>query len=295
MNKRLKTTIALLVLFAITIWQAYTPFMPLLIAVFSCVGTWEVAKCASVQNKALKIVGCAYAFLYPFFAVPNSLMPFVSGETLSKITGVVPGTVYMVAYVLILMLIMLKGYAYTKFEHVAMVFVSSVFVSFGLTNVIHFRDLYTVAPDLFTKQSGIYILVVGAICAWGTDSGAYLGGRMFGKHKMAPKISPNKTMEGAVCGIIFSTVLNFVAFLLFTKITGQAPIPWYMVLILSIPVSFLGMMGDLTASVIKRNYGVKDFGNLFPGHGGVIDRSDSALFAFSAIYAIILAYIKLAQ
>lgn len=295
MNTRLKTTFVLLVLFGIIIWQAYTPFMPLFIATVSAIGTWEIAKCASVENKALKFVGCAYAFLYPFFAVPNSLSPFVSGETMTKITGAVPGTVFMVAYVLTLMLIMLKGYDHTKFEHVAMVYVSSVFVSFGLTAIIHFRDLYTVAPSLFTKQSGLYVLFLGAICAWGTDSGAYLGGRFFGKHKMAPKISPNKTIEGAICGIVFSTILNFAAFLLFTKITGQVPLPWYMVLILSIPVSFLGMMGDLSASVIKRNYGIKDFGKLFPGHGGVIDRSDSALFVFSAIYAIILAYIKIAQ
>lgn len=295
MNTRLKTTSCLLVLLAFIIWQIYTPVLSVLIAIFGAIAVWEVAKCAQIKNKGLIVLGVIFSSLYPFFAAPASLEPLVSAKTLLSITSAVPATALVVAYALLLLLFMLKGYDTTKFEHVAIVFASSFMIPFGLTAVIHFRDLYLLAPTLFTKEAGIYILFIGAISAWGTDSGAYLAGRAFGKHKMAPKISPKKTMEGAVGGIIFSAVLNMVAFFLFEAITKQQPIPWYLVLIVTIPISFLGMMGDLSASVIKRNYGVKDFGKLFPGHGGVMDRFDSALFTFSALYAILLVYIHFAK
>lgn len=293
MNTRLKTTICLLLLLALLVWQAYTPVLPAVIAIFSAIAVWEVLKCAQVKNKGVKALSTVFAGFFPFFAAPHSLEPLISAEQLTMVTKAIPTTAVIVVYVLALLLIMLKGYDYTKFEHVAIAFTASVLIPFGLTSVIHFRDLY-LTSGLFTKEAGIYILFVGAISAWGTDSGAYLAGRAFGKHKMAPKISPKKTIEGAVGGILFSVVLNLIAFFLFEKITSQQPMPWWMILVITIPISFLGMMGDLSASVIKRNYGVKDFGKIFPGHGGVMDRFDSALFTFSALYAIILTYIQFA-
>lgn len=293
MNTRLKTTVCLLLLLAIVIWQVYTPVLPVVIAIFSAIAVWEVVKCAQVKNKGIRFLSIAFAALFPFFAAPHALEPLVSADALAKVTGAVPVTAIMVVYGLALLLFMLKGYDFTKFEHVAIAFTASILIPFGLTTVIQFRDLYLVS-SLFTKEAGIYILFMGAISAWGTDSGAYLAGRAFGKHKMAPKISPKKTTEGAVGGIVFSLVLNLAAFFLFQAITKQQPMPWWLVVLITVPVSFLGMMGDLSASVIKRNYGVKDFGKIFPGHGGVMDRFDSALFTFSALYAIILTYIRFA-
>lgn len=293
MNTRLKTTVCLLVLLGVIVWQAYTPVLAVVIAIFSAIAVWEVMKCAQLKNKGVMVLSTAFAALFPFFAAPHSLEPVVSADQLVEVTGALPTVALIVVYVLALLLLMLKGYDYTKFEHIAIAFTASVLVPFALTTVLHFRDLY-LTTSLFTKEAGIYILFIGAISAWGTDSGAYLSGKAFGKHKMAPKISPKKTIEGAVGGILFSLALNLIAFFLFEKITGQQPMPWYFVVIITVPVSFLGMMGDLSASVIKRNYGVKDFGKLFPGHGGVMDRFDSALFTFSAMYAILLTYIKFA-
>ncbi|MCC8023386.1 MAG: phosphatidate cytidylyltransferase, partial [Clostridiales bacterium] len=263
-------------------------------AIFSTIAVYEIAKCARVKNQGVIGLGMAVGALFPFFTAPNALEPMVSAETLGKISDAVSGTAVLVFYTLILLLVMIRDFERTKFEQVAVVFFASLAVPFGLTTVIHFRDLYLSAPERFTKEAGIYGLFVGAICAWGTDSGAYLAGRMFGKHKMSPKISPKKTMEGAVGGIVLSVALNLGAFFLFQAITGQTPMAWYLIALVSVPVSFLGMMGDLAASVIKRNYGVKDFGKIFPGHGGVMDRFDSALFTFSALYAFLLIYISAA-
>ena len=112
----------------------------------------------------------------------------------------------------------------------------------------------------------------------------------FGKTKMSPNISPKKTVEGAVSGIVFSLILNAVAIVLYNHI-AVSPLTTTQtsVLMIAAPfVSFLSMMGDLTASVLKRNFGVKDFGKIFPGHGGVMDRFDSSLFTLPITYCIAL-------
>ncbi|MBR3737345.1 MAG: CDP-archaeol synthase, partial [Eubacterium sp.] len=99
---------------------------------------------------------------------------------------------------------------------------------------------------------------------------------------------PKKTIEGAVCGIIFSIILNAVAIMLYNRfaIIGLTKTQ-ATVLLVAVPfISFMGMMGDLTASVLKRNFGVKDFGKIFPGHGGVMDRFDSTLFTLPLTYCV---------
>ena len=112
----------------------------------------------------------------------------------------------------------------------------------------------------------------------------------FGKHKISPNISPKKTIEGAVCGVIFALILNGAAVALYNvfaevKLETSAIV---ILLLCSLPISFMGMMGDLSASVLKRNFGVKDFGKIFPGHGGVMDRFDSSLFTIPLTYVVAL-------
>ena len=140
------------------------------------------------------------------------------------------------------------------------------------------------------EQFGIYLIFYALICALATDTGAQLMGMAFGKHKMAPNISPKKPVAGAFGGLIFSMVLNAVALTLYNKLAVNV-IPQNMatlLLAMVLPTSFMGMMGDLSASVLKRNFEVKDFGKIFPGHGGVMDRMDSSLFTLPVTYAIAL-------
>ena len=112
----------------------------------------------------------------------------------------------------------------------------------------------------------------------------------FGKHKMSPNISPKKTVEGAIGGLIFSLILNAVAMILYNRLADFKMDEFAVTVLLAacLPVSFLGMMGDLSASVLKRNFGVKDFGKIFPGHGGVMDRFDSSMFTLPMTYALAL-------
>ena len=130
--------------------------------------------------------------------------------------------------------------------------------------------------------SGIWLpsLVIGAISTWSCDSFALFGGMRFGKHKLAPLVSPNKTIEGCLCGALASIAAGVILYLL--PIFPQFSLPVFV--ITALLSSTLGQIGDLAESLIKRMIGVKDFSNLIPGHGGMFDRADSLLFSIPTAY-----------
>ena len=284
MKKRIITAVVLLCILALVVWQINTPLFVAVIAFLSAVASNEIMKCANVKNKFIVVLGTVFSACVPFFASAKVLLPFVDSQYWGNVVNAVPQVVYIIALVLIFLLAMLKGYAHTKFEDVAISVFASVFVPYGFSVFVRLRDMFE------NEQFGIYLIFFGLICALGTDSGAQLGGMAFGKHKMSPNISPKKTVEGAVCGVVFALILNVVAVVLYNqfadvKIEAAGIIT---LLICSLPISFMGMMGDLSASVLKRNFQVKDFGKIFPGHGGVMDRFDSSLFTLPLTFAVAL-------
>ena len=284
MKQRVITAVVLLALLAVVVWQINTPVLVLVIAFLAAVAANEIMRCAKVENTFIRVVATGYAACVPFFASSKALTPWVSEEVWGKVIGAVPGVVYLIALVLVLLLAMLKGYAYTTFEDVAVSVFAGVLVPFGFSVFIRLRDMFQI------EQFGIYLIFYGLICALATDSGAQLAGMAFGKHKMSPNISPKKTVEGAIGGLIFSLILNAVAIILYNRLADFKMDEFAVTVLLAacLPVSFLGMMGDLSASVLKRNFGVKDFGKIFPGHGGVMDRFDSSMFTLPVTYALAL-------
>ncbi|MDO5132541.1 MAG: phosphatidate cytidylyltransferase [Eubacteriales bacterium] len=132
-------------------------------------------------------------------------------------------------------------------------------------------------------RHGIYLYLLIFVCASITDVCALAAGMAFGKHKLAPVLSPKKTIEGAVGGVLGSAAVSCVialALRFFEPGTDVLPV----FLIIGICGSLIGQTGDLAASAIKRNAGIKDYGNLIPGHGGIMDRFDSVLFTAPVIY-----------
>lgn len=124
--------------------------------------------------------------------------------------------------------------------------------------------------------SRLPIIYIVAVTLFGTDTGAYFGGYFFGKHKLIERISPNKTIEGAIAGYIVGAIVAFsIGFMVMIPYLGYS-VPFVVAVSLLMPV--VGQIGDLAFSSIKRFYGIKDFGFIFPGHGGVLDRIDSVLF-----------------
>lgn len=284
MKQRVITAVVLLALLAVVVWQINTPVLVLVIAFLAAVAANEIMRCAKVENTFIRVVATGYAACVPFFASAKALTPWVSEAVWGKVIGAVPGVVYLIALVLVLLLAMLKGYAYTTFEDVAVSVFAGALVPFGFSVFIRLRDMFQI------EQFGIYLIFYGLICALATDSGAQLAGMAFGKHKMSPNISPKKTVEGAIGGLIFSLILNAVGMILYNRLADFKMDEFAVTVLLAacLPVSFLGMMGDLSASVLKRNFGVKDFGKIFPGHGGVMDRFDSSMFTLPVTYALAL-------
>lgn len=132
-------------------------------------------------------------------------------------------------------------------------------------------------------QNGVYYLWMIFIIAFSTDTAAYFIGRAIGKTKLTPKISPKKTIAGAVGGMMAAALCTMIYGAILGKFFGFV-LPWYLYLILGALASIAGQCGDLTASMIKRRVNIKDFGHILPGHGGILDRFDSILFIIPLIF-----------
>ncbi len=136
--------------------------------------------------------------------------------------------------------------------------------------------------SIHSQPNGSALLLYALFLVWATDSGGYIFGRMFGRHRLMPKVSPGKTIEGLLGGLALAAVVSYMGSRYFSV---QMPLFWYLLALLTASISVLG---DLTESMMKRQCGVKDSSHLLPGHGGILDRFDSLtaalpLFAFSLL------------
>ena len=136
--------------------------------------------------------------------------------------------------------------------------------------------LFAVIIRLSFAENWLQFFAVGALATWLCDAFALFGGMAFGKHKLAPEVSPKKTIEGSVCGALMSLVGGFAAWALLGS--DSMPALW-VCMAAALLASTMGQFGDLAASLFKRQSGVKDYSNLIPGHGGMMDRADSLLFS----------------
>lgn len=284
MKQRVITAAVLLALLAVVVWQIYTPLFIIVIAFLSAVASNEIMKCAKVSNKFILVFGTALGAYIPFTSSENIMSPWINSAKWGNIISFVPPAALIAVVVIAFCLAMIFDYKNTKFEDVAVSVVASVLVPYGFAMFGALRDFYG-----YRSPVGVYLIFYGLICALGTDTGAQLGGMTFGKHKLCPNISPKKTVEGALCGVVFGFFLNMIALLLYNRFAySTLDRKFVLTLLFCAPfVGALSMMGDLTASVLKRNFDVKDFGKIFPGHGGVMDRFDSSLFTIPLTFVIV--------
>lgn len=147
-------------------------------------------------------------------------------------------------------------------------------IAIGIVIILLFKTI----PYLREWENGFYYLTFAVTASFVTDIAALLFGKAFGSRKLCPKISPKKTVEGAVGGVACTVIIAMIAAILLQKF-GELSFDVITLVIWSILVSVVGQFGDLCMSVVKRIAGVKDFGNLLPGHGGILDRFDSHMFA----------------
>lgn len=257
------------------------PAITAVLAALAATATFEITRAVGTKNKLVFILACtvsAFTVLAEGFAI-----------------AIPPATVLICIYALVLMCLMVALNKEVQFTHCATAFFASLALPFAFLCFLRLNNI----ADWFsgyTHHEGVYFVGLGFSCSWFTDTFAYLVGRKFGKHKMAPVISPKKSIEGAIGGVVFTAVMNIIILYLFTKgcdhlydytFLGESPMKYLYIIPISMIGSFISMMGDLAASVIKRNFGIKDYSKLMPGHGGIMDRFDSCVFVLPTIYCIL--------
>lgn len=270
MKQRVLSGIVMAVIFILMVVALYTPVFYILMGVLAVIAVHEIEQVVQVRNWGIRILSGVFALFLPIYY----------GLRLEFSLALV-----LVPLAILMLICMLARYDTTPFEQVSSAFAVTLMVSFGFSTFVLVRDCYLDAPDKFVKLDGLYLILFGFICSWVTDIGAYFTGRFLGKHKLSPKISPKKTVEGAIGGVVFAALVNALVLFVFDRwVFESAHIAYYVIIPLSIVLSVISMFGDLSASVIKRNFGVKDFGRLIPGHGGIMDRFDSCLFVFPTLF-----------
>jgi phosphatidate cytidylyltransferase len=172
---------------------------------------------------------------------------------------------------------LLRGADLTRFAFTLLAF---LYLPWSLGYVLLLRE--TPDPGL-----GLWTLSLPLVASFATDIGAYFAGRFFGRHKLAPEISPGKTLEGSMGGILFS----FLALLAYTALVREVfPFGLLELWLFSLLLSLAAQLGDLAESMLKRFAGVKDSGRFLPGHGGLLDRLDSLLFTFPLTYFLVVLF-----
>ncbi|MBQ6020054.1 MAG: CDP-archaeol synthase [Clostridia bacterium] len=284
MKQRVLTGIVIAVFLVGYLFSMFTFVFPILNAILSVLSVYEIHKVTRVKNLPLKILSELSAALVPLACGSERFADVpVLGAVLLYIAR--DPAVIGVFYVLTAMVLMLILYDKTKFEDLAISLFGGVCIAFSYGCTV----LITSAPSTGKPEIvSVFFMMFSFGCAWITDIFAFFSGKAFGKHKLCPKISPKKTVEGAVGGVVGAVLVNVVLLLIFQKIAPSASFPQYWLIVLfTVILSAAGMCGDLSASVIKRNFGAKDFSNILPGHGGIMDRFDSCLFIWPCLYLLL--------
>lgn len=227
--------------------------------VLSEIGMYELYRILGVGRSAPGVLGYLAAAVYyaglrfSFLADP---MMFVLG------------------FLILVMAVYVFSYPKYRTEQILAVFFGIFYVAVMLSFVYRTRQL----------PAGAYVVWLIFLCSWGCDTCAYCVGVKFGKHKMSPRLSPKKSVEGAVGGVAGAALLTALYGTVFRTAMGVTGRQIALLSCVSAAGALVSMVGDLAASAIKRNYEIKDYGTLIPGHGGILDRFDSVIFTAPLIY-----------
>lgn len=252
--------------FAVLIICLNVKFIAAAVALIALVGLSEIYNATGLikRNNAL----CIFGYVY------STAMYIVI--TLAQRGAFALGTMICMLGIL-LMVYMVFNHETVGFADISQFFFSTVYVSGLLAYIVLVRK----------EDTGRFLIWIIFITAWLSDTLAFAFGRRFGRNKLLPEVSPNKTVEGAAGGLCGSLVFNLIFGFICSAFFGRSV--YYLPLgLLAILAGVLSQLGDLAASCIKREHGIKDYSNLLPGHGGVLDRFDSVLFVAPTVYYFIM-------
>lgn len=254
---RLLSGIVLVIVLVVTVGYGNALLFAVVGAV-SLVGLKELYQVVGVQNRALGMTGYLAALFYYGLLWTDHME-------------------YMTMFAILFLVAVMAVYVFTfpsfGAEQVMTVFFGFFYVAVMLSYVYQTRML----PE------GHVVVWLIFLSSWGCDTCAYCVGVLFGKHKMAPKLSPKKSVEGGIGGIAGAALLGALFALAMNQWGGASANPMHYVVICGVG-GMISQIGDLAASAIKRNHEIKDYGKLIPGHGGILDRFDSVIFTAPIIY-----------
>ena len=253
MKERVKTAIVLGILLILILLLSHMRWvMPVVVALLAFMGVYELLCVTGAKLSKLAVyISLGAAVLIPIIPIPH-YVPIVTA-------------LFVVAVVIF-------GYMMRQKDKLQLRSTAAVT---GLAVLISM--LFKSFAELRSIDSGLVYMIAAILASMITDTAAFFVGRTVGKHKLAPKISPSKTVEGSIGGIICTSVLLVAIAAIYDAVAAQT-VDYGKLLLWALPATVIAQFGDLSMSVIKRIVGVKDFGNILPGHGGILDRMDSYLF-----------------
>ena len=265
MKQRILTAVVGLGILLPILLLSGTFFFPVAVAVCCIIALVEMLRCMGLHRMwVISVPTYVVAAVVPF------LFRLADTAEKQKLTALL-----VVSCMLYLMAVSVFSYGKVTFAQLGETFLACLYIIGGFNAIVFLRDL----------EGGKYIYLLVFIGAWVTDTFAYFSGVLFGKHKLIPKVSPKKTVEGSIGGTLFC-ILSFLLFGLILNKFFSFQADYLALCVSGLIVAIVSQVGDLCMSVIKRERGIKDYGNLFPGHGGMMDRFDSIL-AVASILAII--------
>lgn len=272
MKSRIITAIVALCLFVPICIFSETVVFPLAFAVLSLFGTYEMIRCIGAHKKyGYSIPLCALAVFAPIYCYYSAGVALSTGNAFSSMLVVQ----FVIMALLLLCAVVRRGK--DSIPDLATLYMMTSYVIISFASIVLLR----------AEHNGNYLYLLVFVGSWVSDTGAWFFGRLFGKHKLIPEVSPKKTVEGAIGGAL-SAGAAFALYGFIVHRMDAALSPNYLILILAgVICAVVSQFGDLIASLVKRHYGIKDYGNVFPGHGGVMDRFDSVLLVSPVLYLLI--------
>ena len=273
MKTRIITAVvAILILLPVLIFADY-PVLPIALSLVSLIAVFEMLRCIGLHR--------AWVISVPLYLLALALPICI--RLLSRAELVKVAFAAIVCLLFYFFAILLFSHGKYKPADLSVCFMTVLYILIGFNAILYVHD---------HSRGGEYVYLIAFIGAWITDIFAYFCGMLFGrggKHKLIPDVSPKKTVEGSIGGIVFCILSMMLYGWIVSRIEPSLDANVAVFAVAGLLISIVSQIGDLCMSLIKRTYGIKDYGKLFPGHGGMLDRFDSVI-AVSAVLLVITGF-----
>ena len=265
MKTRIIAAAVLVPILLVLVLLAPKMFAAVVFAVMLSIGSYELLyRTRLVQHPRLVLYSSVMAFAVVMWSHAGAVHAYL--------------LIGLLIYTLLLFSEMMLDHVKVRIEMLGLCYVAGAIVPFLLSSLVRILGMTT----------GRYVILIPFVVGFLSDAGAYFVGLKFGRHKLAPVVSPNKTIEGALGGLVAAMAGMLVYALILDLLFPQFQVKYGLALLYGLIGSAAGVFGDLCFSIIKRQTGIKDYGNLIPGHGGVLDRFDSMMMVAPLMEALLL-------